>query len=210
MEPDEVDALIRRFGPAPTTHHHLDVDSPFLDGPHQLLTSQRRRAEVCYVMHRGDPEAGVLLHRKLMYPPKAYRLPTGGIHVGEAVLDTLAREIEEETSFRIEEGPNPVRIEAFLGVLSYDLFHRTQARNHSFATYHFLVAAPPNAEPVVLDPAEKIAGWRWRPIQEMASVAENLERITAHDPVWMHWGRFRALSHRFVANWAQRAGTSHQ
>lgn len=199
VEPDELASLGQRFPSFAHTHHKLSVDSPFLDGPDQLLTSRGRRAEICYILHRGDPAQGLLLHRKVMYPAGAFRLPTGGIQQGERVLETLAREIEEETSFQIEKGPNPVRIEAFLGVLSYELWHASQQRLHTFATYHFLVSAPQGAEPVTLDPAEKIAGWQWRPQAHLSAIADRLESLTAEDPVWFHWGRFRALSHRFVA-----------
>lgn len=198
VEAHELDALRRRFGPAPHERATLTVDSPFLDGEHQLLTTRGRRAEICYILHRGDPREAVLLHRKFYYPPQLMRLPTGGIQQGESVLDTLAREIEEETSFQIEKGPNPVRIEAFLGVLSYEMFHRREQRTHTFATWHFLVSAPATAEPVVLDPEEDLEAWDWRSIASMGQVADELERITANDSLWHHWGRYRALSHRFV------------
>jgi len=198
VESHELATLHDRFGPAPHIHESLTVDSPFLDGDGQLLTTRNRRAEICYILHRGDPKEAVLLHRKTYYPQHAWRLPTGGIERGEAVLDTLAREIEEETSFQIEKGPNPVRIEAFLGVLSYEMFHKTEQRTHTFATWHFLVSAPPNAQPVLMDPDEHLDGWDWRSVDEMGLVADDLERITATDSRWYHWGRYRALSHRFV------------
>jgi len=198
VESHELAALRARFGPVPHKQVTMTVDSPFLDGDGQLLTTRNRRAEICYILHRGDPREAVLLHRKIYYPSSAWRLPTGGIERGESVLDTLAREIEEETSFQIEKGPNPVRIEAFLGVLSYEMFHRTEQRMHSFATWHFLVSAPPNAQPVSMDPDEHLDGWDWRSIDEMGAVADELEQITAQDSRWYHWGRYRALSHRFV------------
>jgi len=199
VEPDELAALRVRFGLAPHQHLELTVDSPFLDGEGQLLTNRQRRAEICYILHRGDPHRGVLLHRKTFYPQGAWRLPTGGIQEGESVLETLAREIEEETGFQIETGPYPVRIEAFLGVLSYAMYHRSQQRTHNFATWHFLVAAPPYAQPVSQDPDEHLEAWDWRSIAEMGRVADELQQITAQDSRWRHWGRFRALSHRFVA-----------
>lgn len=209
VEPEELDYLYQRFGEAPYAHHQLTADAPFLSGDNQRLTSNGRRAEICYVMHRGDPRQGVLLHRKAFYPEDAYRLPTGGVHVGESVLETLAREIEEETSFHLAiptalpttSAPQgtAVVLQAFLGIVAYDLHHRSQGHVHSFATYHFLVAAPADAQPVVLDPEEAVAGWQWRPADEMQSVADRLETVGATAPHWADWGRFRALSHRFVA-----------
>jgi len=206
VEEDELAALRARFGPAPHKHALLTVDSPFLDGDGQMLTNRQRRAEVCYILHRGDPRQAVLLHRKTYYPRGAWRLPTGGIQQGESVLDTLAREIEEETSFQIEKGPNPVQIEAFLGVLSYEMYHKREQRVHTFATWHFLVSAPTCAQPISLDPDEHLEGWDWRSIDAMGAVADELERITAADSRWYHWGRFRALSHRFVAEGAEGIG----
>ncbi|MBX3054646.1 MAG: NUDIX hydrolase [Caldilineaceae bacterium] len=207
VEAHELAALRARFGPAPHEQVRMTVDSPFLDGEGQLLTTRNRRAEICYILHRGNPQEAVLLHRKTYYPAQAWRLPTGGVEQDESVLDTLAREIEEETSFQIGKGPVPVRIEAFLGVLSYEMFHQTEQRTHSFATWHFLVSAPPNAQPVSMDPDEHLDGWDWRSIDGMGQVADELEEITAQDDQWYHWGRYRALSHRFVRQrWSARLG----
>ncbi len=197
VEPAEWTALTERFGPARREHVTLEVDSPFLDGEHQLLTSRGRRAEVCFILHRGDPETGVLLHRKRFYPPGAYRLPTGGVQTGETILEALARELREETGLVL--GEDSVAIERFLGVLSYAMFHRTQARVHTFATYFFTVRIPADAAIQAEDEEEQVEEWVWRPVSQMAALADQLEQLTAHDPVWQHWGRYRALGHRFVA-----------
>jgi hypothetical protein len=60
LDSGELAALEARWGAFPVDHHVLTVAHPFLSGDHQQLVSDRRRAEVCYVMHRGDPAAGVL------------------------------------------------------------------------------------------------------------------------------------------------------
>ncbi|TMD51547.1 MAG: NUDIX domain-containing protein, partial [Chloroflexi bacterium] len=39
---------------------------------------------------------------KTFYPRGAYRLPTGGIHHGERILDALRRETDEETALEVE------------------------------------------------------------------------------------------------------------
>lgn len=163
-----------------------------------MLTSARRRAEICYVMHRGDPAEGVLLHIKTFYPEGAYRLPTGGVHIGETVLDTLAREIFEETGLTIGAGENDVQVERLLGVLVYDLRHAVLGAT-PFATYHFLVRMPPGATLTPQDPDESIGGWLWRPAPELLAVAETLDAVYLRSQQWADWGRFRALSHRFVA-----------
>ena len=150
-------------------------------------------------MHAGDPDTCVLLHRKTYYPEDAYRLPTGGVHVGERVADTLVRGIFEETGLVVGEAENQVRVERFLGVLVYDMLHTGLGRNVPFATYHFLVRMPPEGELDPQDPEESIAGWKWCPAQELLQVAAALEQVYLRSATWADWGRFRALSHRFVA-----------
>ncbi|MBE2237462.1 MAG: NUDIX domain-containing protein [Caldilineaceae bacterium] len=198
VEPEELGALCARWPQAVVENSALAVRHPFLSGDHQLLASNGRRAEICYVMHKGDPAEGLLLHIKTFYPEGAYRLPTGGIHVGEAVLDTLGREIFEETGLRVGEAEEQVHVERLLGVLAYDL-HHPDLGAVPFATYHFLVRMPSDALLDPQDPDESIGGWLWRPAQELSSVADVLEAVHVRATTWGDWGRFRALSHRFVA-----------
>ena len=195
---DELQTIERRFGPLRVERAALAVAHPFLTGEHQFLASHGRRAEICYVMHRRDPADGVLLHIKRYYPAGAFRLPTGGIHTGEAVIDTLSREIYEETGLTVGDGPAQAAVERCLGVLDYDLQHATLGPVR-FATYHFLVRMPADGELNPQDEDEAIAGWQWRPARELAAVAATLEAVAQHSAVWADWGRYRALSHRFVA-----------
>ncbi|CAN5795436.1 NUDIX hydrolase [soil metagenome] len=199
VEPAELARLAEKWGPVVAQQHRLDVDDPFLTGNHQLLTSDGRRAEICYVMHRGDPAQGLLLHIKTYYPAGGYRLPTGGIHVGEQVEATLAREIQEETGLIVGTAVDQVQVQRFLGVVAYELVHRTLQRTDYFATYAFLVQMPADATLDPQDPDESIAGWLWRSPVDLPTVATTLENIGDSAPDWADWGRFRALSHRFVA-----------
>lgn len=196
---EELAALRRRWPAGRVAHQRLEVSDPFLTGAHQELFSDGRRAEICYLMHRGCPQDGLLLHTKTIYPTGAYRLPTGGIQPGEAALTTLAREIAEETGLELGDGPAQVRLQSFAGVLSYDLVHRRLGKVFSFATYHFLVEMPAGGIIVAQDEEEYIGGWEWRPAAKMAEVAAQLDAIGCQTPAWADWGRFRALSHRFVA-----------
>ena len=91
IDPLEMALLVQQWGDFAVEQVALAVDDPFLTGKDQMLASNGRRAEICYVMHRGDPQAGMLLHIKTFYPEGAYRLPTGGIEIGESVIDTLGR-----------------------------------------------------------------------------------------------------------------------
>ena len=200
IERSELAELEARFGALPLRRHRLTVDHPFLTGENQMLVSDGRRAEICYIMHRGDPAAELLLHIKTFYPAGAYRLPTGGIRQGESVLETLAREVYEETGLTVGDGPGQARVERCLGVVAYTLNHRSAAQRYSFATYHFLLQAPADLEPAPVDPNEQIGGWLWCPAAALGEVAERLARVKATEPAWGDWGRYRALSHRFVAS----------
>jgi 8-oxo-dGTP pyrophosphatase MutT (NUDIX family) len=207
VEPEELAALRVYWGNGPEEHAALEVDDPFLTGNNQLLASNGRRAEICYVMHTGSPATGVLLHIKTFYPPGAFRLPTGGIHQGESVWDTLGREIFEETGLTVGTGDGQVEVQRFLGVLAYDLQHRSLGRIVPFATYHFLVRMPAGAQLAPQDADESIGGWLWRPASELWQVAAELERVHERSTGWGDWGRYRALSHRFVAHSLTRSLT---
>ena len=198
VEPEEVAELCAQWGHVPLEEATLTVAPPFLTGDHPTLVSGGRRAEICYVMHRDDPADGVLLHTKTFYPAGAFRLPTGGIHIGEAVTATLAREIFEETGLILGAEMGQVQVQRFLGVLAYSLRH-PQLGNAPFATYHFLVRMPDGATLTPQDPEESISAWQWQPANDLAAVADQLEQVGQESALWADWGRFRALSHRFVA-----------
>jgi 8-oxo-dGTP pyrophosphatase MutT (NUDIX family) len=199
IDEDELAALEAQWGVLPRRHTVLEVDDPFLTGEHQMLVKDGRRAEICYIMHQGRPADGLLLHIKTVYPAGAYRLPTGGIHKGEAVMETLAREITEETGLHVGEGPEQVRVQRLLGVVGYDLVHRRLGQRFGFATYHFLVQMPAGAVLQPQDPDEMIGGWRWSPLAELPAVALALDQVGLNTPRWADWGRYRTISHRFVA-----------
>lgn len=199
VDAHELDELQAQWGPFALERHALAVDEPFLSHENQQLTRPPRRAEVCYILHRGDPTTGVLLHIKRFYPAGAFRLPTGGIHAGETVLATLAREIYEETGQTVGAGPGQVVVERFLGVVAYNLAHGTWGRTERFATYHFLARMPADGVLAPQDADEQIAGWQWRPVHELVAAADYLEQVGGRYPDWADWGRYRALSHRFVA-----------
>jgi 8-oxo-dGTP pyrophosphatase MutT (NUDIX family) len=200
VEPDELNSLQSQWGTLPLHHQRLDVDHPFLTGKNQQLISDHRRAEICYIMHRGNVAEGMLLHIKSFYPEGAFRLPTGGIHQGEQVMETLAREIEEETGLVVGSGAGQVQVQRCLGVVSYEMAHRSMGQRYPFATYHFLVKMPKDGVLAPQDATEKIAAWQWRKPQELHAVADYLEQVGRINPQWGDWGRYRALGHRFVAS----------
>lgn len=198
LDHNELALLKQRWGNTPSEEHLLSVDHPFLTGINQKITKNLRRAEICYVMHRGEPTEGILLHTKTYYPENAYRLPTGGINQGEAVEETLAREIFEETGMRVGNGADHVVVQRYLGHVAYEFEHPQMDDRSTFATYHFLVQMPKDGELVPQDEEEEISGWEWCAVARLADVAERLASIRKQDDEWADWGRFRALSHRFV------------
>jgi len=203
VEATELAQLEAQWGIVPKQQHHLIVDHPFLSADGQMLLSDGRRAEICYVMHQGQAADGVLLHIKTVYPDGAFRLPTGGIHQGETVMGTLAREITEETGLivgpAVDLATGRVQVQRLLGIVSYTMAHQTLAQTYEFATYYFLVQMPVGAVLNPLDPDERICGWQWRPVRELIDVATTLESVGARAPGWADWGHYRAISHHFVA-----------
>lgn len=200
VDEQEMQTLEAHWGPQPRRAYTLDVADPFLTADGQMLVKDGRRGEICYIMHRGNPAEGLLFHTKTVYPSGAYRLPTGGIHTGEFVMATLAREIEEETGLIVGPGPDQVQVQRMLGVVAYEMNHRQLDRSFPFATYHFLVQMPPDGVLNPQDPEENIAGWQWRTPQGLYTTAQELEQVGQRLPAWRDWGRYRALSHRFVAD----------
>ena len=131
---------------------------------------------------------------KTFYPRGAYRLPTGGIHHGERILDALRRETEEETGLETE-------TKRFLAWITYrpvsvpdgpPLFH----------TFAFLLDEV-GGEFHTSDVEEQIEEWVEIEPAALADVADRLDRIqsAASRDIggdWADWGRFRAIVHRAV------------
>jgi ADP-ribose pyrophosphatase YjhB (NUDIX family) len=151
-----------------------------------------RFAEVCMVIRRQDGK--VPLSIKTFYPRGAYRLPTGGIHHGERILDALRRETDEETGLDTE-------TKRFLAWITYrpvsapvgpPLFH----------TFAFLLEET-GGQFHTSDLEEEIEGWIEVDPAALGDVADRLDRIPSgpsHEigGDWADWGHFRAVVHRVV------------
>jgi ADP-ribose pyrophosphatase YjhB (NUDIX family) len=153
-----------------------------------------RIGEVCMVVRRRNGK--LLLSIKTFYPRGAHRLPTGGIHHGERILDALVRETKEET------GLDTV-IRRFLAAISYRPVTATDA-DPIFHTFAFLLDEV-GGDLGALDEEEQIEEWIEVEPAELRAVAERLERLAgAHSQDiggdWADWGRFRAVVHRAVAD----------
>ncbi len=154
------------------------------------ITRPDRFGEVAMVIRR--PSGAVLLSTKDFYPPGAFRLPTGGISHGEAILDALAREAQEETGLDVE-------VRRFLAWIDYLPPAGEDAVFHTFA---FLLDER-GGTLGSLDPAERISAYREVAPADLEKIADGLEEATGGAPEiggdWSDWGRFRAVVHRAVA-----------
>jgi ADP-ribose pyrophosphatase YjhB (NUDIX family) len=171
-EPRRVEALIR----------------PFFDP----VQRPDRFAEVCMVIRRKNGK--VPLSIKTFYPRGAHRLPTGGIHHGERILDALRRETDEETGLETD-------TKRFLAWITY---RPVSARDGPplFHTFAFLLDEI-GGRFHTSDLEEQIEEWIEVEPAALSDIADRLDRITSgpsHEigGDWADWGHFRAIVHRVV------------
>lgn len=180
----EVDALARRYG-APRM-----ATATIPDAFEDPIRNPDRYAEVCMVIRR--PNGKLLLSIKTFYPRGAYRLPTGGIHHGEAVLDALVREGHEETGLDLE-------VRRFLAHIAY---RGASGEERLFHTFAFLLDER-GGTLGALDASERIEDWREVEVAELPEVAAFLDDLHTSGTLdiggdWRAWGKFRAVVHRVV------------
>ena len=131
---------------------------------------------------------------KTFYPRGAHRLPTGGIHHGERILDALRRETEEETGLETE----PKR---FLAWITYRPVSAPDGPPlfHTFAVLLDEVGGRFHTS----DLDERIEEWIEVEPAALGEVADRLDRIASMPSEeiggdWADWGHFRAIVHRVV------------
>ncbi len=203
--------LCARWPQARHSHVSMEVDDPFLTAYPQNLLRDGRAAEICYLLYRGQPGTGILLHTKSYYPEQAYRLPTGGLAPKEDPVAGVVREVAEETGLAVQEGPAGLRtgcLTDFAGLLTYGFRHRRLEQELSFATFVFVIQASSGMEPQVVDETEQIAGWAWCPPGDLHRVAADLCALKERTPSWADWGRFRAAVHTEAARYFEVRGLS--
>lgn len=181
---DELTGLARSHGEP--RRLEAAIDDRF-DDP---IRKRDRYGEVCMVIRR--PSGKLLLSIKTFYPRGAYRLPTGGIHLGEPVYDALLREGREETGLDLE-------AERFLARIAYRGPSSDEPLFHTFA---FLLAER-GGTLGALDEAEQIEDWREIGAGDLPAIADALEGLRSAGTRdiggdWGAWGRFRAVVHREV------------
>ena len=182
----EIEALAVRFGQPRRVVSAID---DYFDDP---IRKDDRFGEVCMVIRR--PSGTLLLSIKTFYPRGAFRLPTGGIHHGEAVYDALVREAYEETGLDLG-------VERFLAHIAYPST-RVGSSPPLFHTFAFLLNERGGTLGAI-DKTEQIGGWREITPGELPAVADFLGNLRTSGTMdiggdWAAWGRFRAVVHRVV------------
>jgi 8-oxo-dGTP pyrophosphatase MutT (NUDIX family) len=184
LDEAEEQALVDSYGPTEQRHYRFALEA----GSYaywQRATALARRAEVAMVVQR--PDGRLLVHTKAHYPLGAYRLPSGGIHWGEPVLEALAREQWEELGLRLPPVSMP-------GLVRYTFHHDGQTI--PYATYLFVLQADQDPSLAVQDLEEPISDFCWIEPADMPAVADHLRGIVR---AWGRWGAFRAIVHDLVA-----------
>ncbi|MGC8838381.1 MAG: NUDIX hydrolase [Anaerolineae bacterium] len=191
--PLELQTLERAFGPFPREVVNLTV-GPESEAFWHPMRAKNRRGEVVLVLQPAPGQ--VLVHTKAFYPPGIYRLPTGGILPGEAVLDALRREAAEETGLAVEP-------ERFLGLVEYH-FHR-ESEEALFASWAFLLRPLGSRAAESQDAREQITEFRAVPVEDLRRIAAQLRTLPSP---WTDWGRFRAVVHDLVAQELEKGSPS--
>ena len=181
----ELDDLVLTYGPP----RRLDAAiTPFFDP----VQRPDRFAEVCMVIRRHNGK--IPLSIKTFYPRGAYRLPTGGIHHGERILDALRRETDEETALEVE-------VRRFLAWITYRDVSAPEGPP-LFHTLAFLLDEVGGTFKT-RDEEEQIEDWIEVEPSALSDVADRLDHIASAPSKdiggdWADWGHFRAIVHRVV------------
>lgn len=184
----EIAELSQRYG------EPRAIDALIHDGFDDPIRRRDRYGEVLMGVRR--PNGKLLVAIKTFYPRGAYRLPTGGIHHGERILEAVIRETHEETGLETE-------VRRFLATISYR-GRSTPEAPPLFHTFAFLLDEL-GGTLGALDKSERIEGWREMSPAELRDQAVVLEHIATEGTAgiggsWADWGRFRAVAHRAVAD----------
>jgi len=181
----ELSSLCQDFGQPVIINETLRIKTMF----GALDERPARVAEVVPVIQR--PNGHVLTMIKDNYPADAYRLPSGGIHKGERILDALLRESFEETGLHIT-------VRRFLAIVRYQVIV-SAGRTGRFTSYIFLAEGAGPLQPQ--DPNEHIAGFREVPVTDLRTMAGALQDVRrGGENDWSDWGRFRSVVHRVTAD----------
>ena len=182
----EIEQLAQRYGqPIVRT---VDLDAAELFDP---LSKKDRDGEVCMVVRR--PNGRLLTMTKTYYPKNSYRLLTGGINHGEAILAALLRETQEETGLQVE-------VKRFLAIVAYRITRLSDTP--LFYTFALLLDEL-GGTLTTMDKDEQVDSFLEVEPAELLVLADKLDHLGEQfsneiNTNWGIWGRFRAVIHLLV------------
>ncbi len=176
----EINALAARYGQPLRRHVTCDIGEELFVA--RFMRASDRRGEVALLIER--PNGRLLLHRKAHYAADHFRLPTGGVNLGEPVLAAALRETAEETGLA-------VRVQRFLAVIEYTL--RFDAIRLPFVSYVFHLGETGGELSLHGGEAED---FRECAPADLPAIAAALRSIPGERG---YWGRWRAVAHEVAA-----------
>lgn len=140
-----------------------------------------RFGEVVFAVIR--PSGKIILIRSEEYPDGVFRVPTGGIHYGEDIIDSLYREVAEELGLQ-------VAIREFAGMIH--IRFRAGSEERQFYSFVFLLDETGGRllEDALEDEVCEVLE------ADQAGMERALERLKTFgdDIYWAEWGKFRYLT----------------
>ena len=153
----------------------------FLDFQERIRSD--RHGEVAFAVQRKNGKFIVI--RTNFYPKGVYRIPTGGITIGEDVTEALYLEISEEVWLE-------VKLVSFPGMVRY----RITLGNESLTFYTFVFHLQELGGNILEDATEdEICEYIEADKNKLKEIADNLASNTSN---WHDWCSFRMQSTAFI------------
>jgi len=158
-------------------------------GPFPPPWDDCKKGEIVLVLQKKDNKIWLL--RKRHYPPKVYRLPTGGIEINEDINTALFRELKEETGLDIP----PTE---FLGIIYYEFI--TKARQKAYFSSYIFRYFPINKDLKPTDESERISDTIWVEPASLKRISETIKSQTNYKKPLpfgerSDWCKFRSAIH---------------
>lgn len=142
-----------------------------------------RHGEVVFAVERKNGKFIVI--RTSFYPKGVYRVPTGGIGIGEDVTDALYREISEELGLKVE-------LKRFLGMVRYCI----KQGNESLKFYSFVFHMAETGGAILEDATEdEICEYIEADKEKLLDITR---RLSENKSNWHDWCSFRMQSTSFI------------